>query len=49
MEFLENQSWDGLIDESSSTLSKVPTIQEEEDDIDDQQEDGVATMDCRKV
>ena len=48
MEFLENQSWDGLVDESSSTISKVPIIKEEEDDIGDQQEDGVANMDCRQ-
>lgn len=38
--FLENQSWDGSVDESSSTSSKVPTIEEEEDDIGDQKEDG---------
>ena len=46
--FLENQSWDGLVDESSSTISKVPTIEEEEDDIGDQQEDGVPNIDCRQ-
>ena len=36
VEFLENQSWDGLVDESLSTSSKVPTNKEEEDDIGDQ-------------
>ena len=39
VEFLENQSWDDSIDEPSSTSIKVPTIEEEEDDIGDQQED----------
>ena len=48
VEFLENQSWDGLVDESSSTSSKVPSIEEEEDDISDQQEDGAANIDCRQ-
>ena len=48
VEFLENQSWDGSVDESSSTSSKVPTIEEEEDDIGDQKEDGATNMDCRK-
>ena len=45
VKFLENQSWDGLIDESSRTSSKGPTIEEEEDDISDQQEDGAANID----
>ena len=37
VDFLENQSWDGSVDESSSTSSNVPIIEEEEDDIGDQQ------------
>ena len=48
VEFLENQSLDGSIDESSSTSSKVPSIEEEEYDISDQQEDGAANIDCRQ-
>ena len=48
VEFLENQSWDGSIDESSCTSRKVPTIEEEEDDIGDQQEDREENIDCRK-
>ena len=48
VEFLENKSWDGLVDESSSPSSKVATIEEEEDDIGDQQEDGVENIDCRQ-
>ena len=47
IEFLENP-WDSSIDESSSTSSKVPTIEDEEDDISDQQEDGVVNIDCRQ-
>ena len=46
VKFLENHSWDGWVDESSSTSSKVPTIEEEEDDIGDQQEDGETNIDC---
>ena len=38
VEFLENQSWYGLTDESPSTLSKVPIMSEE--DADEQQEEG---------
>ena len=48
VEFLENQSWDDSVDESSSTSSKVPTIEKEEDDISDQQEDGATNIDCRQ-
>ena len=48
VEFFLNQSWDGAVDESSSTSSKVSTIEEEEDDISDQQEDGATNMDCRQ-
>ena len=33
VEFFENQSWDSLVDEYKSTPSKVPTIEEKEDDI----------------
>ena len=38
VEFLENQSWYGLIDESLSTSSKVPIMDEE--DADEQHEEG---------
>ena len=38
VEFLENQSWHGQIDESPSTSSKVPIMGE--DDADEQQEEG---------
>ena len=38
VEFLENQSWYGLTDESPSTSSKVPIMSEE--DGDEQQEEG---------
>ena len=31
VEFLENQSWDGSVDESSRTSSKVSTIDEEDE------------------
>ena len=48
VEFLKNQSWDGLVNESSSTSSKVPTIEEEEDDIGDQKDDGATNIDCRQ-
>ena len=48
VEFLENQSWDGLVDESSRISSKVFTIEEEEDGIGDQQDDGVANIDSCK-
>ena len=39
VEFFENQSWYGLIDESPSTSSKVPIMGEE--DADEKQEEGV--------
>ena len=48
MKFLENQSWHGLVDESSSTSCKVLTIEEEKHDIGDQQEDGAANIVCRQ-
>ena len=48
VEFLEIQSWDGLVDESSSTSNEVPTIEKEEDEISDQQEDGSTNIDCRQ-
>ena len=38
VEFLENQSWYGSIDESPSTSNKVPIMNEE--DADEQQEEG---------
>ena len=38
VEFLENQSWYGKIDEPSSTSSKVPIMNEE--DAIEQQEEG---------
>ena len=34
------------MDESSINSSKVPTIEEEEDDICDQQDDGEKNIDC---
>ena len=39
VEFLENQSWYGLTNESPSTSSKVPIMTEE--DADKQKEEGV--------
>lgn len=48
VEFLENKLWDGLVDEFSSTSSKVPTIKEEEGDISDHQEDGAANIDYKQ-
>ena len=48
VDFLKNKSWHGLVDESSSPSSKVPNIEEKEDDIGDQQEDGVENIDCRQ-
>ena len=36
VEFLENESWDGSVDASFSTSSKVPII-DEDDELDDQQ------------
>ena len=38
VEFLESESWYGLTDETSSTSSKVPIMDEE--DADEQQEEG---------
>ena len=40
VEFLENQSWYGPTDESSSTSSKVPVPIMSEEDADEQQEEG---------
>ena len=44
MEFLEKQSWDDSVDKSSSTSSVVLTI-DEEDEIGDQKNEGVADID----
>jgi hypothetical protein len=39
VEFLENQSWDGSVDESSSTPSNVPIINDHED-VDEEEDEG---------
>ena len=47
MEFIENDSWDGSMDKYSSTSSKVPII-DEEDETDDQHHEGEENIDSSR-